>query len=572
MHARLWFRLSLSFLFFATLYGCASIDPITPYELESNVSIPSKEKALAYLQSHIPDDSLACKFTADGVLMQNRTGLVGIEAGKVPQPYDSLQYSTYEHNDYFTATLSKRKKDSNGFEFCWAMVLSPRRVSGAEAIQRTADTLAALRGLGVKSVTDYSGDSRFKTMRYVSTRKFYSPEADDVFESELPPLPDQTQPCNKLLRSMFRLEQLMKRGCQSEYNQASNSIRLYGNRQLGYIQTQHAFGPFESCSLRISRRAGVVSSQLPQLANVLRRYRCVPENQIASYVGRWSGLVQQARGQLRILGKEEDQLYAEFKQSGSQNSNAAAEEAANKRSLFAAGLGMLAGGMAAANGASSEQATRAVTTMYSDVNSGNNSGSVAMMQQQQAQILEQQRQQLHAMEEQNHRYAQTHAQQNSNPYYHEYNKDGMVKNASSANRNTTQNNFTGGSVGNTQTGSTSSQLTYNQSSTSAGDSCGAYAGRWERRAGPWHRYLELSGGCSGGRFCEQTLNDWNNPNSGYDYHCNVKKVRDEGYAGNVTSWSVNGGQVIVKLDTGKTLNFSVGRVGSATAIGDMIKQ
>ncbi len=80
-------------------------------------------------------------------------------------------------------------------------------------------------------------------------------------------------------------------------------------------------------------------------------------------------------------------------------------------------------------------------------------------------------------------------------------------------------------------------------SNSNGGSCPSkYAGTYLQSAGAWSwRYKLSTSGCSGS-YCEQTLNDWNNPSSGYGWHCSRSAEVSAGSSYDF-SWSVNSGKM-----------------------------
>ena len=63
----------------------------------------------------------------------------------------------------------------------------------------------------------------------------------------------------------------------------------------------------------------------------------------------------------------------------------------------------------------------------------------------------------------------------------------------------------------------------------AGPACDqSYVGLYLQAGGKWQWYYQLDADCTG-ESCSQTLKNWDDPNSGYDWHCGRAKELKAGY-------------------------------------------
>ena len=91
----------------------------------------------------------------------------------------------------------------------------------------------------------------------------------------------------------------------------------------------------------------------------------------------------------------------------------------------------------------------------------------------------------------------------------------------------------------------------------AAENCAALAGDY-LVTGQWDVRYTLNADCTGA-YCAQTLNNWNAPNSGYDWHCDRDQEVSSGYGEKkVVGAKVEGDRMILQLLDGgeKRLPYS----------------
>ncbi len=503
--------------------GCINIQ--VPLKLDSQSAVPSREAAIEYLKHQPKESGLGCEFSNDGVRLWVSSGFT-TEVDSKRTPYTSMMVFAYEQNDFISTTLVSNENTPNTpAKFCFATKTVRDTLAG---VQASASALAALKTLGV-----VEGKITAATPRIVSTNAFAQMAVTNPNYTQSnkpmtsPSVPTQSPTATARVATASLVQPVQTPSTVPPQSKATTSTSvctelLAHNYDLAKILSEGCQSE-RANAYRALNQFGNRAMGFRDARNVLVDYGlCGNElNKTAIGYGDHKSVAENTAYQLKThqcMSSEQQAKFLSTSLNLATQAVSLSKAIENEYAQMNRQIKNLSEGVSAANAAEDLEKRRQV--IDAGLNALRSTANELLKQKSNAMV------QMPAVTPTNR--IQPSARQAQLP-----------------------------------------QMP--QQTTSMNDSCSKYAGVWGRYAGKWWKDLLLEPGCSGGEYCVQTLSDWNNAAGDYGWHCNREAERNEGMAGRVTRWSVNGDTLSIALDTGHQLNLPIQNRNSQVWVDDMIR-